>query len=499
VALPITSFIIDLFLLLAGALLAGEAVSRFGQPALVGQLLVGVVLGPTILGPLLGLTALPPEFSSIQFLATVFILFMAGLEVAPEEIYRMGPVGVMLGIAVFAFPFAIGFLVATAVFPGVSILKALFVSLTLSITALPVMGIMLVQFGLLTRPFGKFLMNTALVNELTAVTAFAVLLQLYSGHATGGLGVGVAFASLALFLAVMLSLYVLIRALARTRIWDQIRSRFAHDWRSKGAGFAVLMVLVIGASLFSQSLGLTFVVGAFYAGLLVTRETAGPTAHKSISTVFDTISWGFFIPLFFALVGLQMNLRLLGNPVLIGTFLALLSMAILTKVGVGTFAGRVRGMTEPDSLAVGFLVSSRGAVELAMAVILLQAGVFDVPLFTIVAGVGLVTTIVAPIGALWAWQSTAESREELYQRIPTLRRPAGRVWVRAPPLAFGDVRDFHVDPTASHLRRTPLTSTPTAIPDPAPSAEADTRPPLPDRRRKPPSKDSPEGGKSGGT
>jgi Kef-type K+ transport system membrane component KefB len=85
-----TNFLVDLFVLFAGSVLAGEVAVRLGQAALVGQLLVGVVLGPTLMGPYLGLTSLTPELSAIQFLATVFILFMAGLEVVPEDIARMG-------------------------------------------------------------------------------------------------------------------------------------------------------------------------------------------------------------------------------------------------------------------------------------------------------------------------------------------------------------------------------------------------------------------------
>lgn len=484
-ALSQAQFIIDLFLLLAGSVIAGEVASRFGQPALVGQLLVGVVLGPTLIGPYLGLATLDPSFSSLQFLATVFILFMAGLEIVPEEIYRMGLLTALLGIAIFVFPFFMGFLAVTALYPGISIFKAFFIALTLSITALPVMGIMLVQFNLLDRPFGRFLMNTALINELTAVTVFAILLQLSNGHASGVHAVSLAMGEIGLFLGVMLGLHLLIRYLAKGRLWARFQARFAENWRSKGAGFAILMVLVIGASLFSQYLGLTFVVGAFYAGLLVTRESAGIEAHKSISTVFDTITWGFFIPLFFALVGLQMNLRDLGSLFALGAFVALLLVAIFSKVGIGLFSGWARGWSRPDALAVGFLVSSRGAVELAMAVILLQLGIFGTQLFTIVAAVGLITTMLAPIGALWSWRQTERSREELYERVPDLRRPGPAAWIRTPALTWGDVRDVHIDPNAAPPGRTPLPSRPTALSDPPPAGAVLDRPPLP-RPRKPP-------------
>lgn len=466
---PLTTFIVDLFLLLAGSLLAGEVASRLGQPALVGQLLVGLILGPTLVGPYIGLSALGSGFLSLQFIATVFVLFVAGLEIVPEDIYRMGLVNLGLGILLFAGPFLLGSGVVFLLFPGMPLFTVLFVALTLSITALPVMGIMLVQFGLADRPEGKLLMNLALINEISAVTVFAVLLQLSSGSMGGAIAVGVALASLAGFLGSMFGLYLLIGYLERTKVWGRVQTWFAVEWRSKGAGFALLMVLLIGASLFAQYLNLTYVVGAFYAGVLVTHKTAGPTAHKSISTVFDTISWGFFIPLFFAFVGVEMNLKLLGTPLLIAGFGVLVLLAVFSKVAVGSFVGWVRDYSQPNTLATAFLVTSRGAVELAMAVILLQAGVFDVELFTIVAGVGLVTTILSPIGALWAWRSTPESEADLYERAPSLRTKTGRTW-RPPPTEWGDLRDLHTRVAQLEPR------------EPSPVSNPASRPPLPQKR-----------------
>lgn len=465
---PLIEFIVDLFLLLAGSLLAGEAASRLGQPALVGQLLVGLLLGPTLLGPFIGLGRLGPEFTSIQFIATVFVLFVAGLEIVPEDIYRMGPANLLLGIALFVVPLLASAGAIALLFPPEPFLTTLFIALTLSITALPVMGIMLVQFGLGKRASGKFLMNLALINEIGAVILFAILLQLTTGTSPPTIAVGLAVGALGGFLALMFGLYFLIRHLERTRTWGLLQARFSAEWRSKGAGFALLMVLLVGASLLSQALDLTYVVGAFYAGVLVTHKTVGPAAHRSISTVFDTISWGFFIPLFFAFVGVQMNLRLLDSPGLVTVLIALVGVAILSKVVVGYLAGQIRGEGSSDSLAIGFLCSSRGAVELAMAVILLQAGIFTPVIFTVVATVGLVTTIAAPVGAVWAWSRNPTSRADLLRRVPTLAKDPG--WLgRLPPVAEWD--DSPAPPG-------PETAGPA-------SAEA-SRPTAPPRPRRPP-------------
>jgi Kef-type K+ transport system membrane component KefB len=480
ILIPVSDlFLVQLFILLATAIVAGELASRLGLVPLVGQLLVGLVLGPTLFGSYIGLgsTTLPAELAGIQFLATFFILFMAGLHVDAEEIARMKTKTALVGVTVFAIPFAVGAGVVRLVEPSLPASTALFVALTLSITALPVMGIMVTEFGLTGKRLGNLVMSCALVNELTAVTVFAILLQLtLSGH-SNYYAVAIAVVSVALFLGVVLSISRLVRYIRESAWWRANPDRLTGLWRSREAGFAILMVMALGAALYSQLLGLTFLVGAFYGGLLITQAIGGnaPTPRTFVSaltdsgllitppapgaerfrafdSIFTTMSWMFFIPLFFALVGVEMDLRELGGLVVIGAFAVLFAMALVTKLGTGSILTRALGMSVPDSVAAGFLLSSRGAVELAMAVVLLADKVFSTGLFTLVALVGLVTTIISPLGAVWAWRSTPASRAELEERMPSRRQ--GRP-LRLTPVIDGPPPPPSDRPTA--LRRPPNT------------------------------------------
>jgi Kef-type K+ transport system membrane component KefB len=182
----------------------------------------------------------------------------------------------------------------------------------------------------------------------------------------------------------------------------------------------VLMILSLGAALFSQYLGLTFVIGAFYAGILVTPESAGREAYANARSVLLVVMWGFFIPLFFAITGLQVNLHLLIGITAALAFVTLLLVAMFAKIGIGAGFAKLVGWKNPDAFALGFLVNSRGAVEIAMAVILLADGDLSTFWFTVVVAAGLVCTVVAPIGALASWKSTRESRAELFDRVPGL-------------------------------------------------------------------------------
>jgi Kef-type K+ transport system membrane component KefB len=427
-----TLLVVGLFLLVASAVLVGELFARLGQAALVGQLLVGVILGPTLLAGPLGLTSLSTPFQGLQFLATFFILMMAGLAVTPQQIRATGVPAALLGIAIFIIPFTCGAGVTRLLYPHLSTMDDLFISLTISITALPVLGVMLREFGILESRFGSFLMNTALVNELAAVTTFAVLLQVNSNPNAVGLSIATSVLTVAVFLTSILAVHMLLRSLRQIKVWDRMVERFRESWHTREAGFAVLMVIGLGAALYSQFLGLTYLVGAFYCGLLITPESAGRRQHRSISFVFDAITWGFFIPLFFALVGFSMDLQDIGLTALpLLAFFGLAIFALFSKLFVGTAVSRSLGLPPTESLAAGFFVTSRGAVELAMAVILLDTGVFNTELFTIVAGVGLITTFISPMGAKPFVRSLTAARREADENTP-----AGSLESAYPPRSY---------------------------------------------------------------
>ncbi|MCI4365217.1 MAG: cation:proton antiporter [Thermoplasmata archaeon] len=395
-----TSFLIALFLLLTLAVLVGELCNRIGQVALVGQLMVGVVLGPTLLGPFLGISGTSASFSGLLTVATFFILLMAGLAVSPEQIWDTGISSLLLGIAIFLVPFLSGAAVVYVLYPNLSTTTSLFIALTISITALPVLAIMLREFGLMKTRFGTFLLNSSVINELAAVTAFAVLLSITTSGDSSFNAVAISVATVALFLTTVLSIHMALRTLRHVRLWDRLVNRFRETWRSREAGFALLIVMGLGAALYSQFLGLTFVVGAFYSGLLVTPESAGAREHRSISFLFEAVTWGFFIPLFFALVGFNTDFRtLFSTPLAVVLFASLCLFALMSKIAMGALVTRSLRWSRQESLAAGWLLTSRGAVELAMATILLGLHIFTQPIFTIVAGVGLVTTCLSPIGA----------------------------------------------------------------------------------------------------
>lgn len=405
---------------------------RLGQVALVGQLITGEILGPYLLGPFYGITVqtgVSSSLTAVQCLATFFILFMAGMEIDPADIYGMKRGALLTGLSVFLVPFGSCLAIGFFVFPGTPVLLLLFIAVLLSITALPNMRIMISEFGLVGQERGRMAMTVALVNQLAAITVFAVLLQAHNGGGNlTALSLGIALGSVLLFLVVVLVAHRILAALHRLSGWQSFTSGASTGVRYGEAGFALLMVLAMGAALLSQWLGLTFVIGAFYAGILVTPTSIGADSYKTIKSILRLVCWGPFIPLFFAISGLQVNLTVFLSLAGLGTILVLLAVAALSKIGAGALAAaKARGLGAPNALAFGFIVISRGAVEIAMAVILLGDGILSSKLFTLVVAVGMATTILAPIGATRSWMLTAKSREDLVRRMPNLAAKRPRV------------------------------------------------------------------------
>ncbi len=416
-------FLTALFLLLGCSVLAGEVAARLGHVALVGQVAVGIVLGPTLLGPHLGLSMssnspVGPGLNAVETIAVFFILFMAGLEVVPEDLWNTGALSAVLGVSIFLFPFLVGAWFVPQVFPGLGETQDLFISLTLSITALPVMAVILIELKLLKTRLGSMVLGAAVVNELAAMTTFAVLLQSSKGSADPW-GLVIALLQVGVFLFTILTIHQVLKLLRQGPAWARLQQRLSRPLRKRQVWFALLLIMALSSSLLSQALGLTFLVGAFYAGLLVTRESAGPVARREIGRVFGTMTWGFFIPLFFVLVGLNMDLTPLLHLQVELVFGALLLFACLSKFTAGAVVPLMFRWTPRQAAAVASLVNGRGAVELAIATILLASGVFTVEIFTLVAAVGVVTTIIAPIGAALA---KPESRPDEVPKNP--RGPA---------------------------------------------------------------------------
>ncbi|CAD6517827.1 Sodium/hydrogen exchanger [metagenome] len=401
------TFFANIIIMLVTALALGEVFKRLHQPALVGHLLAGVIIGPSLLN-----VVQPDEsLETVISLSIFFLMFLAGLELHPEQIRRAGKNAIILSIFAFIIPFVGGVVVSNML--GLEMITSLFIGLTLAITAVPVSAVVLMEFGLLQSKMGSTIMTAGIVDDILSLITLAIILQLaQNGGEIEFVEIGFSIVKIVAFLG---GIFLLIFILKKTQHWlpQKFPPIFAK-LKTREVGFGVLLISALGLSLIAEEVGLHFVIGTFFAGLLVYKEIVGFENVEKISDVFSAITFGFFSPIFFAFIGMEFYAQSLTEH--IPLFIILLAVAIAGKIGGGFIGGKIAGFSNSESKIIGYLVNSRGMVELVIATIGYELGIIDKTLFTVIVAVGFITTIMAPIMARLSLRHTSGSE---FKKNPT--------------------------------------------------------------------------------
>lgn len=381
----------SLLTLIVLARVLGHLFTRWGQPAIVGEMLAGIVLGPAVLG----LVEPNAALSGIASLAIFLVVLDAGLEMSFQDVQAaMRGRGLVLAMLAFFLPFGAGMLVAWLF--EQDLMRTIFLGLCISITALPVAMKMLEEMGLLHTAIGRYAVSTAVVNDIMALFVLGVLLALpvQAGWgeivSTGGV---VALKLLVLGVAV-LGLNALMNRLHRrgvnvAAVPEKLAAMFGPE-----AVFGIVVVFVLAFGSLSESLGFHFVIGAFFAALLLDKRQFVAARYQDLRHTLGAISGGFLAPVFFAYLGLEFQFSALADH---GFVAAVLFAAVGSKVLAGWLGGRAIGMRPREALGLGFILNGRGAMELVVASIALERGFIGQGLFSVLVLMGVVTTLLAPL------------------------------------------------------------------------------------------------------
>ncbi len=382
-------FFLAIFLMLASAWLLGEALQRAGQPALVGQLLAGVLIGPS----LLNLVQPTADLATTENVALFFIMLLTGLAVEPARIIAAGRRGMLVSSISFVIPFIAGFEIAQAF--GVGWVSSLSIGLAVSITAVPVNSIILMELGLLNTELGATVIAAGVIDDVVSFVALGIIQQ-FGGSDPAADYANVAFAlvKVGAFLCAVLALEHIIRKnTRRSREWTE---GLAGRMRTPGSYFAALLISAVGISLLAELAGLQLVVGAFFSGLLLNELATADKLEKAVEVIRGT-TFGFFGPVAFTFIGTEFVLSSMeGMSLFIAT---LLVFAVASKF-FGGYVGAALGRFKPsESVTIGFLMNSRGFVELVIAATAYQLGLINQTIFSMVIAVGIITTIISPIAS----------------------------------------------------------------------------------------------------
>ncbi|MGQ0638407.1 MAG: cation:proton antiporter [Nitrososphaerota archaeon] len=377
--------------MLVSAKILGELFQRLKQPALVGELLAGIIIGPS----LFNIVQTSDSLKVLTNLAVFFLMFLAGLELHPQEIRKAGKGAAIVSIAAFVIPFVSGAWISD--YLGFSNITSLFVGLTLAITAVPVNAIVLMEFGMLKSKIGTTVLTAGVINDILSLIVLGIIIQISeSGSQEFDIGAtGVSVFVIVIFLAVI-GLLSYIFGQASHTIRERISPQF-QKLRGREAAFGIMFIVAIGMALVAEYVGLHFVIGAFFAGLIIYRELVGHENFERVRTVFSAITFGLFAPIFFTFIGLEINAPSIAGS--IPLFSIILAVAIIGKIVGGLLGAKIAGFSLSEGKTISYLMNSRGMVELVIATVGLELGILDLTLFSVVVLVGFITTIMSPIMA----------------------------------------------------------------------------------------------------
>jgi Kef-type K+ transport system membrane component KefB len=370
------TFLLAFAVALLGAKFFGELAERIGQPAVLGELFVGILLGPS----LLGLVPLSAGILLVAEIGVLLLLFEVGLETDLGELVRVGGAAMAVAVVGMVLPFAGGYLVTRAA--GFSTLTAIFVGAALTATSIGITSRVLSDLKMLASREGQIILGAAVADDILGLVVLAVVSQI---AATGSVEVGDALKAAGLSFAFLLVAIVVGMPLGRVLV------RFVGKARVRGILVAAAVAFALLAALGAQRAGSAAIVGAFAAGLVLARTNRGHDIETAVRPVVDV-----FAPVFFVVIGAQVDVAYL-NPSTPGNRAALLLALALTVVGVaGKFAAGFAAWGKVRRVFIGAGMIPRGEVGLIFAQIGKQNGALPEPVFVAVVLAVFATTFVTP-------------------------------------------------------------------------------------------------------
>lgn len=412
--------LLGLLVLLTLARLLGRLAERAGLPAVVGELLTGVVLGPSLLGWLAPdaagwlLPARPEQMHLLDGIGQVGLLLLValtGTHLDLRSVRRQGRTAVVVSMGGLLIPLgsgiALGFALAGPLAGAASSAPAvfpLFLGVAMCVTAIPVIAKTLSDMNLLHRNIGQLTLAAGMVDDAVGW----LLLSVVTAAATAGVAAGQITASV-----VSVAGFVLVAAVVARPAVRWVTTRTVR-LDSAGPTVAVAVIVVLAGAVVTHALGMEPVFGAFVAGIVL--ATAG-TAVQTALAPLRTVTLSVLAPLFLATAGLRMDLTALARPDVLLAALTVLAVAIAGKFAGAYLGARLSGLSPWEGVALGAGMNARGVVEVIVALTGLRLGVLDTAGYTVIVLVAIVTSLMAPPLLRWSMSHVALNEEERLRAI----------------------------------------------------------------------------------
>jgi len=389
---PLSLLLLQIITILIVAKLFGFLIGKIGQPSVVGEMIAGIFLGPSIMGMIF------PDFSAflfpknslpnLQFLSQIglaFFMFIVGMELDVSKLKNKAHSAVVISHASIIFPYFLGVLISYLLYEqfapaNVSFLSyALFIGITLSITAFPVLARILQERGLTKTPLGALALTCAAADDVTAWCILATVIAIVKA---GSILSALFTISLALIF-VLIMLYMI-------RPWlRKVSIKIVESGDLNKMVVAVVFLILLLSAYFTETIGIHALFGAFLAGVIMPDNMK---FKERLTVKIEDVSVLLLLPIFFAFTGLRTHIGLLNEGHLWGICGLIIFVAVFGKFGGSALSARIVGNSWKDSFSIGALMNTRGLMELIVLNIGYDLGILSPEIFAIMVIMALTTT-----------------------------------------------------------------------------------------------------------
>lgn len=366
--------LLALFVALIAAKLMAEAFERIRQPAVVGEILAGMLIGPS----LLNLVQPTEVFDALAEIGVIFLLFMVGLETRPSDIFKVGKTATIVAVLGVIVPFIAGWALLS-LWPGYTWIEAVFLGAAMVATSVGITARVLSAMGLISNDSSRVILAAAVIDDVIGLLVLAVVSSLASG--------AVNYAHIALTAALAVGFTIL-----TITFGARVINRITLPISNLKIGHSLLifaLVLCFGFAAIASLIGIAGIIGAFLAGVALSEATDGTELHNQSEALTE-----FLTPFFLVNIGMKLNLSIFLSSEIILLSLIVTALAILTKM-VGCAVGALK-MGTRRAVQVGVGMVPRGEVGIVVAQIGLTLAAVSDAIYGVVLAMAVITTLVAP-------------------------------------------------------------------------------------------------------